>query len=98
VKPELVDVEHDAGVIVKERWPKRPLIVTGSRDHSLRVWTLPRPGEPEYKCFGGDDVEVDPAEVCVCVLHLARLMSVELILDLIGRGGESISQSSSRRS
>lgn len=64
VKPELVDVEHDTGVIVKERWPKRPLIVTGSRDHSLRVWTLPRSGEPEYKCFGGDDVEVDPAEVC----------------------------------
>jgi F-box and WD-40 domain protein CDC4 len=67
VKPELVDVEHEGGVIIKERWPKRPLIVTGSRDHSLRVWTLPRPGEPEYKCFGGDDVEVDPAEVCVCV-------------------------------
>ncbi|GLB34601.1 putative WD40 repeat-like protein [Lyophyllum shimeji] len=64
VKPEWVDVEQEGGVIVKERWPKRPLIVTGSRDHSLRVWTLPRQGEPEYKCFGAEDGEVDPAEVC----------------------------------
>ncbi|KAF9053124.1 WD40-repeat-containing domain protein [Panaeolus papilionaceus] len=61
VKPELVDVERD-GVVVKEKWPKRPLIVTGSRDHSLRVWTLPRPGDAEFKCFGSDDGEVDLAE------------------------------------
>lgn len=65
VKPEWVDVEQENGSIMKERWPKRSLIVTGSRDHSLRVWTLPRPGEMEYKCFGTDDTEVDPAEVCV---------------------------------
>ncbi|KAJ3485185.1 hypothetical protein NLJ89_g11918 [Agrocybe chaxingu] len=63
VKPELIDVERD-GVIVKEKWPKRPLIVTGSRDHSLRVWTLPRPGEAEFRCFGPDETEVDLAEVC----------------------------------
>jgi F-box and WD-40 domain protein CDC4 len=64
VKPEMVDVERD-GKIVKEKWPKRPLIVTGSRDHSLRVWTLPRPGEEEFKCFGPDDGnDVDPAEPC----------------------------------
>jgi F-box and WD-40 domain protein CDC4 len=78
VKPEIVDVEHEGGVIVKERWPKRPLIVTGSRDHSLRVWTLPRPGEPEFKCFGADDVEVDPAEVCVSTylqLYIGKLWS-----------------------
>ncbi|KAG5644050.1 hypothetical protein DXG03_009202 [Asterophora parasitica] len=62
VKPEWVDVEQERGGFMKERWPKRPLIVTGSRDHSLRVWTLPRPGEPEYKCF--DEAEVDPTEVC----------------------------------
>jgi len=64
VKPELVDVEQEGGGVVKEKWPRRPLIVSGSRDHSLRVWTLPRPGEPEYKCFGGSDVEVDSGEVC----------------------------------
>ncbi|KAF8891372.1 WD40-repeat-containing domain protein [Infundibulicybe gibba] len=62
VKPEMVDVEHN-GVITKEEWPKRPLIVTGSRDHSLRVWTLPRAGEEEYNCFGEDEVEGDTADV-----------------------------------
>ncbi|KAG6873781.1 hypothetical protein C0995_011006 [Termitomyces sp. Mi166 len=64
VKPELVDVEQEGGTFRKERWPKRALIVTGSRDHTLRVWTLPRPGEPEYRCFGPDDAEVDPTDVC----------------------------------
>ncbi|KAL8710394.1 MAG: hypothetical protein Q9220_004995 [cf. Caloplaca sp. 1 TL-2023] len=28
--------------------PKQPLIITGSRDSNLRVWKLPRPGEPEF--------------------------------------------------
>ncbi len=49
VKPEWVDIEDEAGVIKREKWPKRPMIVTGSRDHTLCVWTVPRPGEPEYR-------------------------------------------------
>ena len=28
--------------------PKSPLIITGSRDSNLRVWKLPKPGDPEY--------------------------------------------------
>jgi F-box and WD-40 domain protein CDC4 len=59
VKPEMIDMEGG----VREKWPKRPLIVTGSRDHSLRVWSLPRPGDPEYRCYGADDAEADPADV-----------------------------------
>lgn len=31
-----------------EMMPKEPLIITGSRDSSLRVWKLPRPGDPDY--------------------------------------------------
>ncbi|KAF6763808.1 WD40 repeat-like protein [Ephemerocybe angulata] len=62
VKPEWVDVEYEGGIVKKEKWPKRPLIVTGSRDHSLRVWTLPREGEPEYRSYNPDDHESDPAE------------------------------------
>jgi F-box and WD-40 domain protein CDC4 len=65
VKPELVDVEDENGVVRKEMWPKRPLIVTGSRDHSLRVWTLPREGEPEYRSYNPDDHDNDPSEVRV---------------------------------
>lgn len=63
VKPEWIDVENEGGIITREKWPKRPLIVTGSRDHSLRVWTLPKSGDAEYKCYGADDAEVDPSEV-----------------------------------
>ncbi|CAL1705485.1 unnamed protein product [Somion occarium] len=62
VKPEWIDVEHEGNIVTREKWPKRPLIVTGSRDHSLRVWTLPRPGDDEYRCYGADDTEVDPSE------------------------------------
>ena len=63
VKPEWVDVEDEHGNLRKEKWPKRPLIVTGSRDHSLRVWDLPRPGEPEYRFDGADEADIDPADV-----------------------------------
>lgn len=65
VKPEMIEVENEGGIITREKWPKRPLIVTGSRDHSLRVWTLPRPGDDEYRCYGADDAEVDPSEVSI---------------------------------
>ncbi len=63
VKPEWIDVQNENGTTTREKWPKRPLIVTGSRDHSLRVWTLPRPGDDEYRCYSADDTEVDPSEV-----------------------------------
>ena len=46
----------------KERWPKRTLIVTGSRDHTLRVWRLPKAHEPGFVFVpeeeGPDHVEV----------------------------------------
>jgi hypothetical protein len=56
-------IDGEDGVIRREKWPKRPVIVTGSRDHTLRVWLLPRPDEDEYRCFGNGEDEVDPAEV-----------------------------------
>ncbi|KAK7040841.1 SCF ubiquitin ligase complex subunit cdc4 [Paramarasmius palmivorus] len=81
VKPEWVDVEYPIEDCTKttpsttpkitrrEKWPKRPLIVTGSRDHSLRVWTLPRKGEEEYKCYspggrGADGEPIGENDVC----------------------------------
>jgi len=50
VEPEWADVKGEEGVISREQWPKRPVVVSGSRDFSLYVWDLPRDGESEYKC------------------------------------------------
>jgi WD40 repeat protein len=47
VRPAIVDVQTDGGT-QKEKWPKRTLIVTGSRDHTLRVWKLPKPHEEPF--------------------------------------------------
>ncbi|KAH9917438.1 WD40-repeat-containing domain protein [Fomitopsis serialis] len=36
VRPEFIDVKQDDGTTVQEEWPKHPLIVSASRDHTLR--------------------------------------------------------------
>ncbi|KAJ5416114.1 hypothetical protein N7465_004809 [Penicillium sp. CMV-2018d] len=41
------EVGRDAGGH-PEIMPKEPLIITGSRDSNLRVWKLPKPGDPVY--------------------------------------------------
>ncbi|KAJ7217003.1 WD40 repeat-like protein [Mycena pura] len=56
VHPEWVEMEDGR----QEKWPKRSLIVTGSRDHTLRVWTLPRSGDAPYSCF--DEGDPDDAD------------------------------------
>ncbi|KAJ7685656.1 WD40 repeat-like protein [Mycena polygramma] len=56
VQPEWVEMEDGR----REKWPKRALIVTGSRDHTLRVWTLPRSGDAGYSCF--DEGDPDDAD------------------------------------
>ncbi|KAL0067088.1 SCF ubiquitin ligase complex subunit cdc4 [Marasmius tenuissimus] len=69
VKPEMVDVGGEFGgdgPPRREKWPKRPLIVTGSRDHSLRVWILPRKGEQEFKCASSGNGREDGADGDVC--------------------------------
>ena len=39
-----------------ESWPKQPIIVTGSRDHTLCGWVLPRPEDAGYTDDDSDDV------------------------------------------
>jgi F-box and WD-40 domain protein CDC4 len=36
-----------------EIMPKEPLIITGSRDSNLRIWKLPKPGDPAYGLEAG---------------------------------------------
>lgn len=43
--PSEVGIASDGTPIMA---PKQPLIITGSRDSNLRVWKLPKPGDPEY--------------------------------------------------
>ena len=42
-----------------EIMPKQPMIITGSRDSNLRVWKLPKPGDPVYYPTGplADDTD-----------------------------------------
>lgn len=42
LKPEQIDTAADGTPIMM---PKEPLIITGSRDSTLRVWKLPQPGD-----------------------------------------------------
>lgn len=69
VQPEIIDVEEH-GVITREKWPKQPLIISGSRDHSLRVWALPLPDDNDYLCKDADDVEGVLSEVATTFRHL----------------------------
>lgn len=59
VVPEWMDVGGQGGAITKEMWPKRPLIITGSRDHSLRVWNLPKTDDEDYGLSGWEDEEFE---------------------------------------
>ncbi|KAG9127828.1 SCF ubiquitin ligase complex subunit cdc4 [Ceratobasidium sp. 392] len=52
-----------------ERWPKRSLVVSGSRDHTLRVWNLPRRGDK-----GGDTLEFSEEEANHNPYHLRLLV------------------------
>lgn len=42
-----------------ETFPTYPLIVSGSRDHTLVVWALPKPGDAEYHSAVVDDAVVE---------------------------------------
>lgn len=75
VEPELVDVGGDNGTISmdSEQWPKRPMVVSGSRDFSLYVWNLPRDGEPEYKCShanGPSTISTDASQFFLCAEYV----------------------------
>ena len=43
--PSVVGKTHEGQSVLM---PKQPLIITGSRDSTLRIWKLPKPKDPEY--------------------------------------------------
>ncbi|KAG8987903.1 SCF ubiquitin ligase complex subunit cdc4 [Tulasnella sp. JGI-2019a] len=59
-RPVWIDVEDTtSGVNRKEKWPKHTMIISGSRDETLRVWRLPAPGESEYRWQKGEEQLTD---------------------------------------
>jgi len=44
LQPTQIGTEQEGTPIIM---PKEPLIITGSRDSTLRVWKLPQPGDPQ---------------------------------------------------
>jgi F-box and WD-40 domain protein CDC4 len=54
LKPTKIGEEPDGTPIIM---PKEPLIITGSRDSSLRVWKLPQPGERSIFQSGPNSVD-----------------------------------------
>ncbi|KAF7970892.1 hypothetical protein HWV62_22644 [Athelia sp. TMB] len=98
VEPEWLDTEGPGGVITREKWPKRSLVVTGSRDHSLRVWALPRAGDAEYGASeeNHDHAAHDPADEDVTSnpFHMLHLEGHEnAVRGLAARGRMAISGS-----
>ncbi|KAI9890358.1 MAG: SCF ubiquitin ligase complex subunit cdc4 [Vezdaea aestivalis] len=57
--------------------PKIPLIITGSRDSNLRVWRLPKSGDPEYLTVGPAFADTDcPYFVRTLAGHLHSVRAI----------------------
>ncbi|GAB7350376.1 hypothetical protein MBLNU459_g1002t2 [Dothideomycetes sp. NU459] len=56
LKPAKIGTEADGTPIMM---PKEPLIITGSRDSTLRVWKLPQPGDPQIHQAGPSATDTD---------------------------------------
>lgn len=56
LKPAKIGTEADGTPIMM---PKEPLIITGSRDSTLRVWKLPQPGDAQIHQAGPSATDTD---------------------------------------
>ncbi|KAK5723720.1 SCF ubiquitin ligase complex subunit cdc4 [Elasticomyces elasticus] len=56
LQPTVIGVNADGKDIIM---PEEPLIITGSRDSTLRVWKLPKHGEPRWAPAAGQSAERD---------------------------------------
>lgn len=59
-----------------EYYPPYPLIVTGSRDASLRVWKLPKEGDPVYDDNGQAPPETSPFHVHHLQGHVGSVRAI----------------------
>ncbi|KAL9104196.1 MAG: hypothetical protein Q9163_000848 [Psora crenata] len=68
--------------------PKQPLIITGSRDSQLRVWKLPKPGDPIFRqtASAQDDVGECPYFVRALVGHHHSVRAIAAHADTLVSG------------
>ena len=64
--------------------PKQPLIITGSRDSNLRVWTLPRAGDASF--VQSEDDEVNPFFVRALTGHQHSVRAIAAHADTLVSG------------
>lgn len=64
--------------------PKQPLIITGSRDSNLRVWTLPRAGDAPF--VQADDDDVNPFFVRALTGHQHSVRAIAAHADTLVSG------------
>ena len=82
--PTKVDVAPDGKAIMM---PEQPLIITGSRDSTLRVWKLPKAGEPDYFQAGPPENEADcPYFVRVLAGHHHSVRAIAAHADTLVSG------------
>ncbi|KAG8863069.1 SCF ubiquitin ligase complex subunit cdc4 [Tulasnella sp. 330] len=75
----------------KEKWPKQAMIVTGSRDNTLRVWRFPRPGDPEYHgTTAAEDLNPTDEEIELNPYHLKALQGHEHAVRSVAVHGRTI--------
>ncbi|KAL2428373.1 Cell division control protein 4 [Exophiala dermatitidis] len=67
--------------------PKQPLIITGSRDSTLRVWKLPRPGDPEFiQAESDNDADNCPYFVRALTGHQHSVRAIAAYADTLVSG------------
>ena len=67
--------------------PKQPLIITGSRDSNLRVWKLPKPGDPKFFQAGPPPDDTDcPYFVRVLTGHHHSVRAIAAHADTLVSG------------
>lgn len=67
--------------------PKHPLIITGSRDSTLRVWKLPRPGDPEFiQAENDNDADSCPYFVRTLTGHQHSVRAIAAYADTLVSG------------
>lgn len=84
VLPSPVGKRADGTIVMM---PKEPLIITGSRDSNLRVWKLPKPGDPVYYEHGPHvDDETCPYFVRVLTGHSHSVRAIAAHGDTLASG------------